>query len=105
MASERVAVGQWTWCIPERLRFYLADDPLMDADYRPTVDFGIFEHTPGWLMLETRTRADMPAGWRQQFVFPQRLYLPGVEARLNPVDTNEFQLSPVERFEHRRTIR
>jgi hypothetical protein len=103
MASERVRPDEWTWLLHPRLRFFLRQDALMDEDSRPVLDFGIFPGPdealslgPDVEMLEVRTKAampatSMPAGWRLQFVYGKRLYLPGVEARLRRVDTAEFR--------------
>jgi hypothetical protein len=105
MPSERVFVDQWTWCVQDRLRFFLGWDPLMDRDYAPALDFGIdtdFDRAAGLELLEVRTRAEMPAGWRLQFVYGKRLYLPRVEERLNPIDTNQFRADALESFETRR---
>ena len=94
MAARRVQPDQWNWLLDGRLRFFLRVDPLIDGGYQPAVDFGIDpepEDNPGCELLEVRTRAAMPAGWRLQFVYGKRLYLPGLEARLDPTTTNEFR--------------
>lgn len=94
MATARVDPDRWTPLIDDRLRFFLGVDPLLDAGYRPAIEYGIDpDHDPeqGTELLEVRTRASMPAGWRLQFVYQKRLFLPAVEARLRRVDTQEFR--------------
>lgn len=93
MASSPVTPDRWT-ILDDRLRFYLASDPLMVGGFRPSVDYGI---NPAEEFLEVRTRAPMPAGWRLQFHY-RGLALPArvLDEELDPVDTGQFRSSPID---------
>jgi hypothetical protein len=95
MGSQRATPDQWTPLIEDRLRFFLGTDPLMGDGYQPAVEFGIdpdFDPEHGLSLLEVRTRASMPAGWRLQFLFGRRMYLPLVGEELRLIDTAQFRL-------------
>lgn len=98
MAAELVPLDEPTWLIDGRLRLFLRKDALVtDTEYRPAFEYGIDPHppdAPGMELLEVRTRALLPAGWQLKFWYPKRLYLPLVEARLSPIDTNQFRRDP-----------
>lgn len=93
MASRLLTPDRWTILVDDRLRFFLGADPLMDPGYAPALEYGIYPHDH---LLEVRTRATMPAGWRLQFDFGG-LALPArvLDDELDPVDTGQFRASPV----------
>jgi hypothetical protein len=113
MPSERVHADRWTWLIEDRLRFFLRKDELPDSEkYTPALDYGVFTGPDPDLnlpadveMLEVRTQAPCLAGWRLQFRYGKRLYLPSLEARLSLIDTDQFRADDLEaRFESRRRL-
>lgn len=94
MASTLLTPDQWTVLVDHRLRFFLGADPLMERGYAPAVEYGIYTRDH---LLEVRTRATMPAGWRLQFDFGGLALPPGYDEDLEPIDTGQFRSSVVDR--------
>lgn len=100
MAFERVRPDVPTWLIEDRLSILIGRDDLMDSDYRPLIGFGIDPDVGGGRQrLEVVTRSPTratPAGWRLEFFFDRRLYLPALEDRLQQRCTTEQFRRPTE---------
>lgn len=97
MAFERVRPDVPTWLIEDRLKVLIGRDDLMDPDYRPLIGFGIDPDVgEGRQRLEVVTRSPTPAGWRLEFVYDRRLYLPALEDRLQQRTSTEQFRRPTE---------
>lgn len=100
MAFERVCPDVPTWLIDGRLKILIGRDALMDDDYWPLIGYGIDTNIGGGRQrLEVVTRSPTPgtpAGWRVEFFFDRRLYLPALEDRLQQRTTTEQFRRPTE---------